>query len=79
MTAITVVQLAIQVIAMFWYTAPAYRHALRLTWTDGVAFVGIGVAWTIVFSRQFAREPQLETLRLIERERGVTKAQIAPT
>jgi hypothetical protein len=71
MTAVTVGQLGIQVVAMFWYTAPAYRHALRLTWTDVVAFVGIGVAWVVVFSRQAYREPRLETLRVIERDRGV--------
>jgi len=35
-------QLLIQVIAMFWYTAPAYRHALRVTWTDVAAFVALG-------------------------------------
>jgi hypothetical protein len=74
MTAVTVGQLGIQVVAMFWYTAPAYRHGLRLTWTDVVAFVGIGVAWVIVFSRQAYREPGLETLRVVERDREVTKA-----
>jgi hypothetical protein len=61
LTAITVAQLAVQVVAMFWYTAPAFRRALRLTWTDPVAFVGIGAAWVLVFRRHALRETQLET------------------
>lgn len=82
---ITVGQLAVQVIAMFWYTAPAYRRAVRLTWTDAVAFVGIGAAWIVVFSRRLAREPRFESLQTIEpghgtidRVRGVTKAEVGP-
>lgn len=61
LTAVTLVQLAVQVVAMFWYTAPAYRHALHLTWTDPVAFFGIGVAWSLVFARHARREPRFET------------------
>jgi len=60
LTAITAMQLTVQAVAMFWYTAPAYRHTLRLDWTDPVAFVGIGAAWAIVFGRQVRRQPHLE-------------------
>lgn len=53
---ITLMQLLVQAAAMFWYTAPAYRHEFRLTWTDPVAFFGIGIAWIIVFVSQTGRE-----------------------
>ncbi|MBV9490467.1 MAG: hypothetical protein JO069_12200 [Verrucomicrobia bacterium] len=58
LTAIAALQLVVQVVATFWYTAPAYRHALRLTWTDPVAFIAIGVAWVVAFGRQVRREPR---------------------
>ncbi|HEY0792253.1 MAG TPA: hypothetical protein VGD78_14405 [Chthoniobacterales bacterium] len=56
LTALAVAQLAVQAVAMFWYTAPAFRPTLRIAWTDPVAFVGIGAAWTFVYRRQALRE-----------------------
>jgi hypothetical protein len=58
---ITLMQLVAQAIATFWYTAPAYRHVLRLRWTDPVAFFGIGLAWLLIFRRQARREPEFQT------------------
>jgi hypothetical protein len=60
LAAITITQLAVQAVAMFWYTMPAYRHSLRITWTDPIAFLGIGVAWIIVFSWHIRRHAQPE-------------------
>jgi len=62
LTGITVMQLVVQAVAIFWYTAPAYRHSVRLTWTDPVAFIGIGVAWIAVFGRQTRHNPEQEPI-----------------
>jgi hypothetical protein len=60
--AITITQLAVQAVAIFWYTMPAYRHSLRVTWSDPIAFLGIGIAWIIVFSWHVHRYSQPEPL-----------------
>jgi hypothetical protein len=57
---ITLMQLAAQAIAIFWYTAPAYRHVLRLRWTDPIAFFGIGLAWLLIFRWQARHEPEFQ-------------------
>lgn len=62
LTGITVMQLVVQAVAIFWYTAPVYRHSVRLTWTDPVAFIGIGVAWIAVFGRQTRHNPEQEPI-----------------
>jgi hypothetical protein len=57
--AIAVMQLVVQAAAMFWYTEPAYRPELRISWTDPIAFLGIGIAWIVVFVWQTRRESHL--------------------
>lgn len=58
LTMISFMVLTMQAIAMFWYTAPSFHHAFRVTWTDPVAFVGIGAAWVTIFKWRMHRETQ---------------------
>ena len=55
LSGIAVWLLVMYAVCVFWYVAPTFRASICLDWPDPFTFLGIGGAWTLVFSRQLLR------------------------
>ncbi len=53
---VTSLVLLAQATAVFWYAAPTFRPVFHVSWSDPLAWVGIGALWTVVFSWNVHRQ-----------------------
>ncbi|MBV8812888.1 MAG: hypothetical protein JO271_00230 [Verrucomicrobia bacterium] len=54
--------LVMHAVCVFWYVAPSFRSSISFDWLDPFAFIGVGGAWVLVFSRQLSHNLRLSTI-----------------